>query len=113
MRWIRTPGVAALSCLLLASLTTAVASGSPVSVKKAIWGPVSVDGVSQFPIYADLGVGIYETRIDWSLVAPSRPANPRDPADPAYQWPADLDSAIAEGQKYGIRVLIALSSSPR
>src|SRR4051794_30406225 len=113
MKRFTTPGTAALIGLLLALLTPAGASAGPPSLKKAIWGPVSVDGVSQFPIYADLGVGIYETAISWSDVAPTRPATPRDPNDPAYHWPSDLDDAISDGQRYGIRVLIALSGSPR
>ena len=55
------------------------------SRKKSIWGPATVNGRSQFPIYRDLGVGIWQNRINWSDVAPTRPAHPRDPLDPAYQ----------------------------
>ena len=39
--------------------------------KKSIWGPAEVKGVSQFPIYKDLGVGIWQNRINWSDVAPT------------------------------------------
>ena len=31
--------------------------------KKGIWGPVRVDGVSQFPIYRELGAGVYHTSL--------------------------------------------------
>lgn len=87
-------------------------AGRP-SLKKAIWGPVMVDGKSQFPIYRDLGVGICQKTLNWNEVAPTRPAHPRDPADAEYQWPAELDLAISEGRKYGIRVLVQVLYSPR
>lgn len=77
-----------------------------------MWGPVERDGVSQFPVYADLGVGLYQTTVFWSSVAPTRPANPSDPADPAYQWPADVDRAIAEGARHGIEVAVMLIGAP-
>ncbi len=64
----------------LASTSSAVAA--PVSLKKAIWGPVFRDGVSQFPIYRDLGAGIYETNLKWAEIAPQRPAHPTNPNDP-------------------------------
>jgi hypothetical protein len=101
--------VAALA-VLLALATPAHAA---VSRKKAIWGPVTVDGRSQFPIYADLGAGIYEYTINWADIAPARPAHPTDPADPGYRWPAELDLAVSEAAKYGIRVSLQVSGAPR
>jgi hypothetical protein len=83
-----------------------------VSRKKAIWGPATVAGQSQFPIYADLGVGIYETVLNWSTVAPTRPADAGDPADPAYRWPAEIDKAVAEGGRFGIQVSLMVTASP-
>src|SRR4051794_35187667 len=107
-----------LSCTLailtagLGLLAAAPALASPLSLNKAIWGPVEVNGASQFPIYSDLGVGIYETAIDWNTIATRKPADARDPADPAYTWPAEIDEAVAEGQKYGIKVLVGVSGTP-
>jgi len=86
--------------------------GAAITRKKAIWGPVEVAGQSQFPIYADLGVGIYQMSLNWSAIAPQRPADPRDPADPAYQWPAEVDEAITEGGRYGIRVSLHVAGTP-
>jgi hypothetical protein len=83
------------------------------SRKKAIWGPATVKGKSQFPIYRDLGVGIWENRVNWSDVAPTRPAHPRDPSDPAYRWPPELGPAIAEGRHFGIRTSLVLTQAPR
>lgn len=99
----------ALAALVLAQPAPAAAAKGH---KKAIWGPVQVDGVSQFPIYDDLGAGIYQYAVGWHMVAPSRPADPRDPDDPAYQWPADLDLAISEAARYGMRVSLLLLYAP-
>src|SRR4051812_43104508 len=101
-------------CLSIVALLAGASADAPArqSIKKSMWGPAQVDGRSQFPVYADLGVGIWQTRIDWDAVAPTRPANPRDPADPAYRWPSELDRAIAEARTYHIRVCLQLSYAP-
>lgn len=93
----------------------AVLSGaSPASAApaKAIWGPAQVDGVSQFPRYQELGADLFEYWVRWNVVAPTRPADPTDPADPAYRWPAELDLAVAEGQRTGIGVLTLVMGTP-
>jgi hypothetical protein len=90
--------------------TTAVAN---LSAKKAIWGPVTRAGKSEFPLYHRLGVKIYETSLYWENVAPTRPLNPTDPADPAYQWPADMDYAIRQASRYHMRVMIEVGGAPQ
>ena len=102
--------------VLTIALTTlaalAPAADARYSRKKAIWGPTQVNGRSQFPIYRDLGVGIYQMQMAWSQVAPTRPANPGDPADPAYNWPKSVDYAIRQGRRSGIRVLLSVRGAP-
>lgn len=98
---------------VLVALALPVSADAAPSRKKSIWGPATVNGRSQFPIYRDLGVGIWQNRVNWSVVAPTRPADPRDPLDPAYQWPAELDEAIAEARRFGIRTSLVLSEAPR
>jgi hypothetical protein len=102
----------AAAFLLAAGLSPAPSAEAAPSIKKAIWGPATVDGRSQFPIYRDLGVGIYQATLNWSKVAPTRPVRPRDAADPAYRWPKELTFAIREAKRYGIRVSLQLTSSP-
>jgi hypothetical protein len=104
--------VIAAICAVAMSLSSAAADAH-VTRKKAMWGPLEVAGRSQFPIYADLGVGIYETNLSWAKVATRRPAHPRDPRDPAYAWPAEIDRAIAQGSTYGIRVSLLVIGTPR
>jgi hypothetical protein len=101
--------------LLVALVALALPAGANAapSRKKAIWGPAMLDGRSQFPIYRDLGVGIWQNVISWDSIAPTRPARPRDPADPAYRWPPELDAAIAEGRRFGIQTALGVTTSPR
>ncbi|MGI8802544.1 MAG: hypothetical protein ACR2KV_10275 [Solirubrobacteraceae bacterium] len=78
---------------------------------KAMWGPAVERGVSQFPVYRDLGIQLYETKLDWDAVARTRPAHPRDPRDPRYAWPAELDAAVAQSAG-DIRVAVQLIGAP-
>jgi hypothetical protein len=69
--------------------------------------------LSQFPIYRQLGVGIFQMLLPWAETATSRPANPRDPADPAYRWPPQIDRAISDAAKYGITVSLLVMKTPK
>ncbi len=103
----------AVLLFLLALLLPAEGAHAAPSPKKAIWGPVVRDGVDQFPIYRDLGVGIYEAKVSWAAVARRRPAHPTNPADPAYSWPSGIDQAVREAPGYGIAVSLLVMDSPR
>jgi hypothetical protein len=107
----RRRGASLAVCLAVAALVGPLAAPAS-ALQKAIWGPTRVNGVSQFPIYRDLGVDVYQTAINWSLVAKSRPAHSRDPRDPAYQWPADLDFALQQANANHMRVLVMLIGTP-
>lgn len=99
--------------LIACGLLGAPAGASAQSgVRKAIWGPALVGGVSQFPVYRDLGVSIYQEQVSWADVAPKRPRHPGDPSDPAYRWPAETDWAVAQAQTYGIRVGLEVIGAP-
>jgi hypothetical protein len=102
--------------MLLAATVCAVvapsASAAPITIKKSMWGPVERDGVSQFPIYADLGVGLYQYTLNWASLVPTKPEDPANPGDPAYQWPPELDEAISEADKYGMKVSVMLIGAP-
>ncbi len=99
--------------ILAALLTIAVLPASAQAFSKAIWGPVTRNGVNQFPLYHRLGVRIYETNLDWAQVAPRRPRNGRNPRDPAYRWPASMKQAIQQAHRYHMQVLIQLIFTPR
>ena len=94
------------------AIAPSFAAGATQSRKKAIWGPVRVDGKSQFPIYKRLGAGIFMMRMNWWAVAARRPAHPTDPNDPAYNWPAFVDDAVGQAKQYGMRITMELSDAP-
>ena len=82
------------------------------AVQKAFWGPASVDGKSQFPVYQDLGVSVFNTSLNWDVIAPQQPSRPRDPTDPAYQWPSELDGVIREALEHRMKVAIMVWGAP-
>lgn len=100
------------AAVVAATLCVAAPADAAPSVKKAIWGPAIVDGQSQFPIYRDLGVRIYQAQLLWNEIAPTQPASPRDPDDPAYHWPASVDFALSEAHRHGIRLALQLIYAP-
>lgn len=95
-----------------ACATPGAAHAAKTTIKKSMWGPITIDGKSQFPVYEDLGVGLFQHTLSWAAIAPTRPLDPRNPDDPAYQWPTDVDTAIAEADKSGIEVSLMLISAP-
>lgn len=100
----------ALMALVLGPTT---AGARKQTIKKGIWGPVTVDGTSQFPVYKELGVGVYHARLRWVDIAASRPANPLDPVDPAYRWNPELDVALREARRHRMKVAVEVQSVPR
>jgi hypothetical protein len=98
-----------LIALVAVPTTTAHAA---VTTKKAIWGPVEIDSQSQFPVYRELGAGIYETTLDWSTVASLQPLDAKDVDDPSYEWPDEIDTAIAEAKSAGLSVALTVTGAP-
>jgi hypothetical protein len=92
--------------------TAAAAASVAGSDAKAIWGPVSIDGKSEFPVYHGLGVGIFEMALKWAAAAPTPPSSASDPADPAYRWPANISYAIQQASRYHMRVMLQVSGTP-
>ena len=98
--------------LLTTVAITLATAGPAMGAAKAIWGPAKVGGESQFPIYHDLGVDIYQAKLNWSQVAPTRPASPADPGDRAYRWPKELRFVIREARRYRMKVALQIIFSP-
>lgn len=88
------------------------ASSARATGIKAIWGPGVVNGVSQFPIYRELGAGIVEETVHWDEVATRRPANPTSPVDPAYAWPTELDHTVAQALAYHMQIAVEIIGAP-
>ena len=77
-----------------------------------MWGPSIHEGASLFPTYHDLGIKIYEEKLDWALISPRHPRNQRNPNDPTYIWPAEVTQAVAEAQRYHIQVALQIIGAP-
>lgn len=111
-------GFALLAGIALALHLAAVAYGHRAAPRsrlamKAIYGPLAMpDGSSAFPVYHRLGVQVLELRLDWREVAPVRPGDPGHPDDSSYRWPASLQTAVAEGARYGIQLALVVEGFP-
>jgi hypothetical protein len=91
---------------------SATSAHAAVTTKKAIWGPLEIDSESQFPVYRELGAGIYQTTLDWSQVASLEPLDAKDVDDPSYEWPDEIDTAIAEAKRAHIAVAVTITGTP-
>jgi hypothetical protein len=101
---------------LVAGVAFTLASGEPpvadALLLKGVWGPGVVHGASRFPIYRDLGMGLYEDRLDWATIAAKRPRAASNPNDPAYRWPVEVTAALAEAQRYRMEVALQIIGAP-
>src|SRR3954453_20683957 len=102
----------ALPLILALVAFPATSANAAVTTKKAIWGPVEIDSQSQFPVYRELGAGIYQTTLDWSEVADLEPLDAKDVDDPSYEWPDEIDTAISEAKRAGIAVALTITGTP-
>jgi hypothetical protein len=99
--------------LSLAVLLVPAAAQAKKSQKKAIWGPIEIDGESQFPVYKDLGVGTYQMLLEWDQVGVLKPLDPKDPEDASYEWSEEIDTAISEARRNNIKVALSITGRPK
>jgi hypothetical protein len=101
---------------LIVVVTVAIGAPAPAAGAKngykAIFGPIAVQGRSQFPIYHRLGVQIFQIYVSWARVAPTRPQSPSNPNDPAYRWPVSIQDAITQASRYHMRIMLELAYAP-
>jgi len=55
---------------------------------------------------------IVHVLVNWSTVAPTRPANALDGSDPAYHL-SDLDALVKLAPKYGFQILMTIAQTPK
>jgi hypothetical protein len=101
---------ATVTVALLFALPSAGASAGGV---KAVWGPGHRNGLSQIPIYQELGATIYEDVLHWNAIAQRRPRHSRFPHDPAYVWPHDVSGSIWKAKRAGMQVALEIIGAPR
>jgi Cellulase (glycosyl hydrolase family 5) len=61
---------------------------------------------------AGAGASVVHTTANWSMIAPTKPANAANGDDPAYRL-TDLDDLVANASRVGIRVMIDITGSPK
>ena len=61
---------------------------------------------------AATGASVIHTTASWAAIAPTRPASPLNGDDPAYRL-NDLDELVASAGRYGLRVMIDITGSPK
>ena len=92
----------------------APAFGAPVVAIEddMIWQSPTPAGItSRVNLVASTGAKYTRVAMDWTQIAPTRPANPEDPADPAYDW-SRHDAIISELRARGIGTMITLHGTP-
>jgi Cellulase (glycosyl hydrolase family 5) len=72
----------------------------------------SADPGANLAAAAAAGATVIRTTADWAQLAPTKPANAGDPNDPAYKL-TDLDTLVREAGRYGLRVMIDITGSPK
>ena len=102
--------------LLVSIAFVALGGGSAAALggrsdQKAIWGPVTLSGKSEFPVYHRSASGIFEMDLNWADIAPTPPRNPTDPSDPAYLWPR-TSLRDREATRYHMRVMLQAIETP-
>lgn len=103
---------ATLAVAAAAFVCLAFSSPAQAELRKGFWGPQDVNGVSQFPVYADLDVDLFQMTVRWDQVAPTRPGRAKDPADPAYVWPPGVEAGLAQVERYGMKVALLVMGTP-
>jgi len=61
---------------------------------------------------AAAGASVIHTTANWAAIAPTKPADASDPSDPAYHL-TDLDELVASASRYGLRVFINVTGTPK
>lgn len=102
-----------LPLTLLVLAVPATAANAATTTKKAIWGPVEIESESQFPVYRELGAGIYQTTLKWDEVQSLEPLDAKDIDDPSYEWPDEIETVISEAKSARIQVALTITGAPK
>ena len=111
-RGIRVALIALIALLAVPAATVRAATQMPVGFfddPSFRWSP---DRAQNLAAAATAGATVIHTTADWGKIAPTRPAAAGDPNDPAYKL-GDLDELVREAGRYGLRVMINITGSPK
>ena len=111
-RGIRLALIALVALLAVPAATVRAATQMPVGFfddPSFRWSP---DRAANLAAAAAAGATVIHTTADWAKIAPTKPASAGDPNDPAYKL-GDLDELVADAGRYGLRVMINITGSPK
>jgi Cellulase (glycosyl hydrolase family 5) len=106
---------AVFAVVVLAAIPAATARAAqqmPVGFFDDISFRFSPDHSANLASAAATGASVIHTTANWAAIAPTKPADPSNPNDPAYRL-ADLNDLVASASRYGFRVMIDVTGSPK
>jgi len=106
---------AVFAVVVLAAIPAATARAAqqmPVGFFDDISFRFSPDHSANLASAAGTGASVIHTTANWAAIAPTKPADPSNPNDPAYHL-ADLNDLVASASRYGFRVMIDVTGSPK
>ncbi len=99
---------------MLAAVLAALAPAGASAFTKAVWGPITFDGVNQFPLYHSLGVSDLRdrARLEHGRTAQAVPSTRLTQRTRHTAGRRRSNKEITEAQRYHMRVLIQVGNAP-
>jgi hypothetical protein len=107
--------IALFVLVVLAAIPAATASAAkqmPIGFFDDVSFRFSPERQANLAQAASAGASVIHTTANWAAIAPTRPSSALNGDDPAYHL-ADLDELVASAGRYGLRVMIDVTGSPK
>jgi hypothetical protein len=104
--------IALIALLAVPAATVRAATQMPVGFFDDPSFRWSQDRAQNLAAAAAAGATVIHTTADWAKLAPTKPAVAGDPNDAAYKL-GDLDELVRESARYGLRVMINITGTPK
>ena len=103
---------AIVSLAAIPAATARAAQQMPVGFFDDVSFRFAPDHQANLAAAAATGASVIHTTANWAAIAPTKPADPSNPNDPAYHL-SDLNELVASASRYGLRVMIDVTGSPK
>jgi len=104
--------LAALTLLVVPAATASAARQMPIGFFDDVSFRFSPAAQQNIDAAASTGASIIHTSVNWSTIAPTKPANAANGDDPAYRL-TDLDDLVANASRAGMRVMMNVTGTPK
>lgn len=112
MRFQRLALLALVIGLVVPAATASATPQMPIGFFDDISFRYSPNADANLAAAAAAGASVIHTTANWALIAPTKPGDPNEADDPAYRL-GDLDALVAGAGRYGIRVMINITGTPK